>query len=380
MYKREFDSLNDLEQSIFLFGPRGTGKTSWVKQYFPNALYIDLLDTKQYMDLLNRPWDLEKLVDAYPDAWVVIDEVQKIPELLNEVHRLIESKNRKFVLTGSSARSLRKKGVNLLAGRALTYYMHPLTARELGEDYDLQHSLKYGQLPHVYTKPKPETYLNTYIDAYIRQEVLQEGLTRRLDAFSRMLEVASFSQGGVLNYTNIAKEVGVSRKVIESYFEILEDLLLGVKLPVFTRRAKRRMTAHPKFYFVDAGIFRTLRPRGAFDTDSEIDGAALETLFFQELRALNDYKELRYSLYYWRTAAKQEVDFVLYGEKGFYAFEIKRAEKVTSKDLKSLKLFGEDYPEANLYLIHNGKWREKHGNITVIPFTEAVQKLASLIG
>ena len=379
MYKREFELPGDLEQSLFLFGPRGTGKTSWVKKAFPNALYIDLLDTKQYTELLNHPWHLEKLVDAYPDACIVIDEVQKIPELLNEAHRLIESKNRRFVLTGSSARSLRKKGVNLLAGRALTYHMHPLTARELGSDYHLEHSLIYGQLPSVYTKPQPQAYLRTYIDTYIRQEVMQEGLTRRLDAFSRMLEVASFSQGQVLNYSNIAQECSVSRKLIESYFQIIEDLLLGFRLPVFNRRAKRRMLAHPKFYFVDTGIFRAIRPKGILDYASDIDGPALETLFLQELRALNDYHALNYSIYYWRTATKQEVDFVIYGDRGFHAFEIKRSNNISPKDLKSLKLFGEDYPEAKLYLIHNGKFREKHGNITIIPFKEAVMFLPDLI-
>ena len=379
MYKREFQLDHKMPQSMFLFGPRGTGKTSWAKTQFPDSLYLDLLDTQLFIQLKSSPWKLESLIDASPSEWVIIDEIQKVPDLLNEVHRLIESKKQRFILTGSSARALRKRGVNLLAGRALIYNMHPLTMRELGDDFDLDHSLRYGQLPAVYVYPKPGAYLKSYIEAYIRQEVMQEGLTRRLDSFLMMLETVSFSQGSVLNYSEIGREIGASNKLVESYFQILEDLLIGTRLPVFTKRSKRRMITHPKFYFFDVGIYKTLRPKGPVDTHSELNGAGLETLFLQELRAVNDYYALYYSIYYWRTHHKSEVDFVLYGERGFCAFEVKHSQKISPNDLKGLKAFGQDYPEAQLYILFNGQRKEKHGNILAIPFTQALKDLPTLL-
>ena len=213
-------------KSFFLFGPRGTGRTYWIKKHFPDGLYFDLLKSNLYADFLANPHLLEGLIPQGFDGWIIIDEIQKVPQLLNEVHRLIESRGYKFGMTGSSARSLRKKGVNLLAGRALTYNMHPLTTVELQEDFDLNKSLLYGNLPALGSEPDSKFYLDSYVKTYLREEVLQEGLTRNLSAFSRFLEVASFSQGETLNMSEIAREAGVNRKVIASYFQIVEDLLL----------------------------------------------------------------------------------------------------------------------------------------------------------
>ena len=237
-------------KSFFLFGPRGTGKTTWVKSAFPEAIFIDLLESEIYNDLLANPQRSETFIPKDFKNWVIIDEVQRVPELLNEIHRLIEKKQCVFVLTGSSARALRKKGVNLLAGRALTYSFHQLTAIELAKDFNLAHSLKFGQLPCVYTEKDPKAYLESYVKTYLREEIQQEGLTRNLNAFSRFLEAASFSQGSVLNTSGVARECAVERKVVENYFSILEDLLIGCRLPVFTKKAKRRMVSHHKFYFL----------------------------------------------------------------------------------------------------------------------------------
>src|SRR3990167_7325263 len=214
-------------KSFFLFGPRGTGKTTWVKFHFAKAVYLDLLEAELFNDLLANPQRLENLIPKNFDDWVVIDEVQRIPELLNEVHRLIEKNKYKFILTGSSARKIRRKGVNLLAGRALSYHLYPLTVVELGKDFDLSHSLNYGQLPCVYTEENPKAYLESYVKTYLEEEIQQEGFTRNLGAFSRFLEAASFSQGSVLNISSVARDCSVERKVVENYFTILEDLLIA---------------------------------------------------------------------------------------------------------------------------------------------------------
>jgi len=367
------------QKSFFLFGPRGTGKTAWVKKQFPEGIYLDLLEDKLYRDLLSNPQFLENLIPEGFQSWIILDEVQKIPALLNEVHRLIEKYHYKFVLTGSSARSLRKKGINLLAGRALTFSMYPLTALELKQDFHLKKSLQFGHLPSVFSENFPPHYLNAYVKTYLREEVQQEGLTRNISAFSRFLEVASFSQGAVLNISEIAREASIDRKVVENYFEILEDLLLSFRLPVFTKCAKRRMVAHPKFYYFDVGVFRTLRPMGPLDHPEEAEGPVLETLFIQEVRALNDYLALGYQCYYWRTSDQLEVDLVLYGERGIYAFEIKRSNKFTQKDLKALKVFLEDYPQAKAYFLYGGNRREYYDNITVLPFEEALKEVAKIL-
>ncbi|GJM06780.1 MAG: ATPase [marine bacterium B5-7] len=380
-FQRSLNIPLDVNQSFFLFGPRGTGKTSWLKANVKNAIYFDLLKAKWRNLFLADPGRLEENIPENFDGWVIIDEVQKAPELLNEVHRLIEEKRYRFILTGSSARKLRQEGVNLLAGRAYIYNMHPLTAEEMGDAFQLDKYLLHGGIPAIYnTELSAEEFLANYIETYLEQEVLQEGLIRQLEPFARFLESASFSQGSTLNMTAVARDCAVSRKIVTGYFDILKDLLIGYKLQPFTRRAQRRLTMNPKFYYFDVGVFRYLRPQGPLDSTKELDGPALETLFLQNLRAINDYHHLGYSLYYWRTSTGTEVDFVLYGERGFYAFEIKRSAKITKSDLSGLGAFLKDYPEAKGYLLYGGTHREYHGNITVLPFIEVIQTLRDFIG
>lgn len=366
-------------RSFFLFGPRGTGKSSWVRERFPDAIYLDLLEAGLSTELLANPGRLERRIPHDHDGWIVLDEVQKIPELLDEVHRLIESRHLRFVLTGSSARKLRRRGVNLLAGRAITLAMHPLTTGELADSFDLARSLRHGRLPATWVQDDPKAYLASYVGTYLREEVQQEGLTRNLAAFSRFLEAASFSQASVLNLSAVARECHVDRKVVEDYFTILEDLLLAVRLPVFTRRAKRKIVAHPKFFFFDAGVFRSIRPRGPLDSEEEIDGAALETLILQELRAVNDALGLGYGLHYWRTAAGAEVDFVLYGERGLKAVEVKRSERVREGDLRGLEAFLDDYPMAQAWLVCATSRRYREGRVEVIPVEEFLRGLPTLL-
>ncbi len=366
-------------KSFFLFGPRGTGKTTWVKSTFPNAVYIDLLEAEIFNDLLANPQRLENFIPKDFKNWIIIDEIQKIPELLDEVHRLIEKYKYKFILTGSSARKLRKKGVNLLGGRALTYSLHSLTSEELKDDFDLAYSLKYGCLPCVYTEEDPKAYLESYVKTYLEEEVRQEGLTRNLGTFSRFLEMASFSQGSVLNISSVARDCSIERKVVENYFSILEDLLIAYRIPVFTRKAKRRLVAHPKFYFFDVGVYRTLRPRGPLDMPEQIAGIAFETLFFQELLAINDALRKGYKIFYWRTSNNLEVDFILYGNKGIKAFEVKLIERVSKSMLSGLKAFLKDYPMAKAYFIYGGKRYMREGEIEILPVKETFKKLSLIL-
>jgi predicted AAA+ superfamily ATPase len=366
-------------KSFFLFGPRGTGKTTWVRMTFPNAVYIDLLEAEVFNDLLANPQRLENFIPKGYRSWVIIDEVQRIPELLNEVHRLIEKYHYKFVLTGSSARKIRRRGINLLGGRALTYEMHPLISIELGSDFNIEHSLKYGQLPSAYTDEEPKRYLESYVKTYLEEEIRQEGLTRNLSAFARFLESASFSQGGVLNISNIARDCGVERKVVENYFNILEDLLIGYKLPVFAKKARRRLICHPKFYFFDVGVYRTLRPKGPLDRVEEIEGVAFESLLFQELRAIVSALKMDYKMYYWRTSSNTEVDFILYGEKGIFAFEVKRTARVSSKMLTGLKSFLKDYPIAKAFFVYGGTRIMREGEIELYPLNVFLKRLPQIL-
>lgn len=366
--------------SFFLLGPRGTGKSTWARATFPDATTIDLLEYATYTELLADPGRLEAIAAAAGSRTIVIDEVQRLPRLLDEVHRLIEKRRWRFILTGSSARKLRRGGVNLLAGRARTLSMHPLTATELEDAFDVARSVSYGHLPTAQTTNDPAAYLKGYVGTYLREEVQAEALTRNLEAFSRFLVAASFSQASVLSVSPIARDLGMSRKTVEGYFELLYDLLIAFRLPVFTRRARRAMTAHPKFYFFDAGVYRALRPRGPLDPAEEIDGAAIETLVASELRATNDNLNLGYEIFHWRTRDHREVDFVLYGERGLVAIEVKRASVFRGSDLDTLRLFLGDYPMARCMLFYGGTRAYDVDGIRVLPLARALVELPDLLG
>ena len=339
----------------------------FVENFYKHGLFFDLLDSRTYNELMADPGRLAGRIPEGFSDWVIVDEVQKVPALLNEVHRLIERRRLRFVLTGSSARRLRRGNVNLLAGRALTCRMHPLTAAELGTDFNLARALRYGQLPMACTSDNPDMFLQSYVRTYLQEEIQQEGLTRNLPAFSRFLEAASFSQGTPLNVSAIARDCAVNRKVVENYFSILRDTLVSYEIPVFTKRAKRDVIRSIKFYFFDAGVFRALRPAGPYDSDSEAEGAALETLVLQEIIALNDYRSGKYGIYYWRTRQGVEVDFVLYGQRGFRAIEVKHSDRIRREDFKGLKQFKEEYPEAELIFVYSGERRFHEEGIEIVP-------------
>ena len=366
-------------KSFFLFGPRGTGKTTWVRSRFPGALHIDLLEARLFNQLTADPQRLAELVPTDHTDYVIVDEVQKAPALLDEVHRLIERRRLKFIPTGSSARKLRGGALNLLAGRALTLAMHPLCASEMGSDFDLRASLRHGLLPAVGTEPDPRRYLDSYVRTYLDQEIRQEGLTRNLSAFGRFLEAASFSQAALLNISAVARECAVDRKVVESYFGILHDLMIAHELPVFARRAKRRLAVHPKFYLFDVGVFRAVRPAGPLDTPEEAEGPALETLVLQNLMAVNDGLSRGYKIHYWRTSDGAEVDFVLYGDRGLWAFEVKRGRRVSAGDTSGLRSFRADYPVAHAMLIYGGERRLNIGGIDARPVSDFLRQLPEIL-
>jgi len=358
------------EQSFFLFGPRGTGKSTWIRHVLPDALYIDLLRPEVHRELSARPERLRERVEGAPDrATVVVDEVQRVPELLNVAHQILESGRgpvRRFVLTGSSARKLRRGGVDLLAGRALHRTLHPFMAAEL-ETFVLAEALESGLLPLVVASPSPRDVLDAYASLYLEQEVKLEGWARDVGSFARFLEAISFSHGGVLNVANVARECEVSRPTVAGYVEVLEDLLLAFRVPVFTRRARRETSAHPKLYLFDTGVFRSLRPQGPLDRQEEIEGGALEGLVAQHLRAWAAYSGSSEDLFFWRTRSGVEVDFVVYGPRGFWAVQVQNSADVRPADLRPLRAFNEDYPESTGVLLYRGDEKRRIEDVWCLP-------------
>ena len=364
------------DQSFFLFGPRGTGKSTWLEHAYSEALMVDLLKPDVFREMSARPERLAQLVLANEDRDpVVIDEVQRVPELLNVVHDLVERHpGHRFVLTGSSARKLRRGGVDLLAGRALYRTLHPFMAAEL-PTFNLDVALTDGMLPVVVAAPLPDEVLKAYATLYLEEEVRFEGWARNVGNFARFLEAVSFSHAAVLNVSNVARECQIERKTVAGYIEVLEDLLLSFRLPVFSRRARRKTSAHPKFFFFDAGVYRSLRPRGPLDRAEEINGCAFEGLVAQHLRAWIAYSGIDCDLFYWRTRAGVEVDFVVYGEGGFWAVEVKNTAVVRSNDLRALKRFGEDYPECEPVFVYRGDRRLLIDGILCVPGDEFLRNI-----
>lgn len=363
--------------SYFLFGPRGTGKSTFLKANYLDAFYIDLLKPDVLRKYQSRPETIIEQVHANPSIKTfIIDEIQKVPELLNAIHSLIEEKqNRQFILTGSSARKLKRSGVDLLAGRVLFRQMHPFLLFELSEHIDFTTVLNKGLLPLAILEDNPMDTLESYISLYIHEEVQYESLVRNMGNFSRFIDAISFSHASILNISNVARECEVERKVVENYISILEDILIATRVNVFSKRAQRALISHPKFYLFDTGVFRTIRPKGPLDSPQEIDGAALEGLVFQHLKAWNSYRNNAFEIFFWRSRSGLEVDLVLYGEEGIYAFEIKNTDKIRSNDLRSLREFKKDYPTNHSVFLYRGTDRLLKDNILCLPCNDFLVKL-----
>lgn len=337
MFNRNLILPRSGRETFFLWGPRQTGKSTLLRKHYPGGHWIDLLKSDEFRRYATRPelLRLELEADSDPGRQIVIDEVQKVPALLNEVHWLMENRGLRFALCGSSARKVRRGAANLLGGRALRYELRGLTAGELGERFDLDRLLNHGYLPRIHQAARPRRLLDAYIADYLKEEIAAEGLVRNLPAFSGFLDAASLSDTEPVNYSNIARECGVSSQAVRNYFGILEDTLLGRWLPAWRKRRKRRLIGSPKFYFSDVGVVNRLARRGTVERGSELYGKAFENWVHHELAAFAAYTEFDGGLTHWRLPSGVEVDFVL-GEMAL-AVEAKASPVIGRHHLKGLR-------------------------------------------
>jgi uncharacterized protein len=342
MFKRALNLPSPGTATFFLWGPRQTGKTTLLRAKYPDALWIDLLKADEFRRYLQNPESLREALAARDSIrQVVVDEVQKVPQLLDEVHWLHENRGIRFALCGSSARKVKRGQANLLGGRALRYELHGLTAAEIGRDFDLNRMLNHGYLPSIYESDNSRSLLNSYVADYLKEEVAAEGLVRNLPVYSEFLNMAALADAERVNFSTIARDCGVSSHTIKGYFQILEDTLLGRWLPAYTRRPKRRVIAAPKFYFGDVGVVNHLARRGDLQPGSELYGKAFENWVFHELSAHNAYSSAYARLSYWRLPSGIEVDFVVNDMQ--LAIEAKATAKVTPDHLKGLREVARDH-------------------------------------
>jgi len=355
-------------ETFFLWGPRQTGKSTLLRSKYPDAVWIDLLKAEEYRRYLDTPEYLrQELPDKGDMPFVVIDEVQKLPALLDEVHWLHENRHVQFALCGSSARKVKRGHANLLGGRAIRYEMFGFVSAELYPDFDLHRLLNHGYLPRIYLSKQPRRLLNAYVANYLKEEIAAEGLVRNLPVFSNFLNLASLSDTESVNFSTIARDCGVSSQTVKEYFQILEDTMLGRWLPSFRKRPKRRVTAASKFYFSDVGVVNFLAKRGAVQQGSELFGKAFENWCFHELNAYNMYNEAFAEFSYWRLAGGTEVDFIVNDMK--VAIEAKASEKISGKHLKGLRSLKVDHPDVGRRIIvcNEKKLRTTEDNIEIIP-------------
>lgn len=379
MYNRIASLDLSAEETVFLWGPRQTGKSTLLNSLFPKARKYDLLLSDTHSRMLIAPETIREECFAAGLSGenqmdpIIIDEIQKAPKLLDEVHWLIENRNLRFVLCGSSARRIKREHGNLLGGRAVKYEMFPLVSPEV-PDFDLQIALNTGLLPRAYGHRAARRILQSYVDDYMREEIAAESYTRNIPAFARFLEIAGHSNGEIMNYSNIASECGVSSPTVREYFSILEDTLLGTTIQAFRRRAKRRQILAPKFYFFDVGIVAYLTRRGAIEEKSEMFGRAFEHFLFCEIRAHSAYREMYYPITYWRTASGFEVDFVL--GNGEAAIEVKSSDMIRPRHLKGIRAFKEEF-NANRYVVvsRDSEPRRTEDGIDILPWRMFLEQL-----
>lgn len=373
MIERYFKMQDAENESVFFFGARQTGKTTLLKQLFPHARYYDLLKSEEFERLSRRPQLLREELQDFPEnELVIIDEIQKLPLLLDEVHWLMTNKNIRFVLTGSSARKLRRGGVNLLGGRALVNNFYPLVSTEI-DDFSIDRAVNNGMLPRHYLVSDASKRLGGYVGLYLQTEIMEEAVVRNLPSFNRFLEAAALTSGEILVYSNVAADCGVSSVTVKSYFEILVDTLFGYIVPSYTKTVKRRLVQSPKFYLFDVGVANHLMHRSHLRQGSPEYGHAFEHLIMQEIIAYLGYHGRGGELAYWRTKNGIEIDAVL-GDADV-GLEIKSSTEVKDSQLKGLRSFGEDYQHARLIAVSNDMYRRRKDRVEIIPVKEFLADL-----
>lgn len=374
IFHRTLNLLNLLKnKSFFLFGPRATGKSYLIREQLKDsAIVFNLLNSKLFLQLSRNPHEIEALIEAQQGFhYIVIDEVQKIPELLDEVHRLIEERQWTFLLTGSSARKLKKTQTNLLAGRAWEARLHPLTTREI-PNFDLAHYLQVGGLPVIYSSEMPDEELHAYVHTYLQEEIQQEAQVRNLAAFTRFLFFVAMTNGDILNFAKVSSDVGVSASTIREYYQILEDSFLGFMLPAFTHAQKRKAYSTGKFYLFDLGVCNTLAGVTALPEQSDLYGRAFEHFILLEIRAYLSYQRLRLPLTYWQSFSGHEVDVII-GNK--IAIEIKSTTDIKERHFKNLQLFAEEQAVEHYLLISRDETPQKRDGILALHWKEFLDKL-----
>ena len=370
--------LKPPQNSILLLGPRGTGKSTWIHQNFPKTPTYDLLDTSEALRLSKEPHLLfNELQDLKKGSWIIIDEVQKVPALLDEVHRLIETHHLKFILCGSSARKLKREGANLLAGRALTTHLFPLVSSEVDYKFKIPDYFLFGSLPLSLTGEDPKSYLKTYAETYLQEEIKGEALTRNIGAFGRFLEVAARQNGQITNVSGIARDAQVSRQTVQGYFDILIDTLIGTWLTPWKLKRATKQIAHPKFYFFDSGVVRALSERLPYPPTQEEMGPLLETCLLNEIRAYLSYSKLNYPLHFWSSHDGVEVDFFCETQKGFVALEMKASPRWDKKFNRGLQRIREEIGPSKIscFGIYNGSRPASFNHIKVFPVLDFLKHL-----
>lgn len=375
MYDRKqiFEGLG--KESAFLWGARQTGKSTLLKMLYPDSTYFDLLVNEEFSRFQRDSSLLKNILEAtQPTQPVIIDEIQRIPILLNDIHWLMVNRNLQFILSGSSPRKILQSGGNLLGGRALRYELYPLIFKEI-PDFDLLKAINNGLLPRHYNSSNPKKLHEAYIGSYLKDEILNEARVRDIESFSRFLDAAAFSNGEMVVFTNIASDCGVSSPTVKSYFQILEDTLTGRFLSSFQKRPKRRIILSPKFYFFDVGIANFLAKRGKIEMGSEAFGKAFEHLIYQEIFAHSSYSDVRYPIHYWRTASGIEVDFVLGDHE--VVVEVKATPMAHKRHISGLQRFAEEYTVKHKILVTNDTYPRKLEDVWVLPWNIFFEKLWS---
>ncbi len=386
MFKRLITPVKS--KSWFLFGPRQTGKSTLVKSLLKaNDLYIDLLPQRDFLNYAKNPGRLREEVLGHLNRvqgifTCVIDEIQKIPQLLDEIHELIESTGVHFILTGSSARKLRRGGANLLAGRAYTYNLFPLTFDELGNVFQLEKALISGCLPVLWKTDEEDSleFLRSYTETYLKEEVAAEGLVRNIGPFSQFMDIAAANDGETVNFSNIARECGVSVKTVQQYYQILEDTFLAFRLPPWHRSARKRLVSHPRYYFFDPGVTNVLAHTFSEQLNSRVRGRRFEQFVISQAIAAIHYRRLDFQLYYWRTNHGSEIDLLICrGKDILAALEIKSQRNIVREDLKGARSFHKDYPEVPVFILGiDQKERLLYDNIIVLCWDEFLRN--NLVG